>query len=354
MSASILSIHFAKIFFPAALAFIFGILATPGFTHFFYKYKMWKKVSRISGDKSDDFKQVHNETEELRTPRVGGMIIWTSVIFITGIFALASDFFPSSFAEKMSFLSRNQTLLPFGTLIAGAAIGLFDDFMQIFSTGEYSNDAVENRYIKIGVLVALGAAVGFWFFSKLDVHSIHIPFVGPLELGILFVPFFVIIMLAVFSTSVIDGIDGLSGGVLSSIFASYSLIALSRDQIDLAAFCAVITGAILAFLWFNIPPARFYMGETGMLSLTLTLSTIAVLTDTILLLPIIAFPLVMTSLSVIVQMTSKRFFGKKVFRVAPIHHHFEAIGWPPYKVVMRFWVLSAMCAIIGSLVAIVS
>ena len=354
MSNSLLSLTFAKVFFPAALAFAAGILLTPIFTHFFYKYRMWKKVSRNSNDKSEAFKNIHNETEELRTPRVGGIVMWASVILVTGVFAILADFFPSTIAEKISFLSRNQTLLPFGTFIAGALLGLLDDFLHIFSSGSYANDEIRYRYLKVVALICLGAFVGFWFYSKLGLETIHVPFLGDFSIGAWMVPFFVFIMLAVFSTSIIDGIDGLSGGVLASIFGAYSIIAFSRDQFDLAAFSAVITGGILAFLWFNIPPARFYMGETGMLSLTLTLSTIAFLTDTVLLLPIIAFPLMITSLSSIIQMTSKRFFVKKVFKIAPIHHHFEALGWPPYKVVMRFWVLSVMCAIVGTLLAIVS
>jgi len=152
----------------------------------------------------------------------------------------------------------------------------------------------------------------------------------------LFIPLFVIILLAVFSTSVIDGIDGLAGGVLAIIFGAYATIAFGKDMIDIAALSGVISGAILAFLWFNIPPARFYMGETGILGLMVVLTVIAFLTDTVLLLPIIAFPLVATTASVLIQITSYRFFGKRrVFKIAPLHHHFRALGWPREKVVMR-------------------
>jgi phospho-N-acetylmuramoyl-pentapeptide-transferase len=132
-------------------------------------------------------------------------------------------------------------------------------------------------------------------------------------------------------------------------------ISFFNNQIDLAAFCAVVTGGILAFLWFNIPPARFYMGETGMLGLTVTVATVAFLTDSVLLLPIIAFPLVITSLSVIIQIISYKYFGgRRVFKVAPLHHHFEAIGWSKYKVTMRYWILGIVFAIIGMLLSLVS
>ncbi|MEK7104565.1 MAG: phospho-N-acetylmuramoyl-pentapeptide-transferase, partial [Patescibacteria group bacterium] len=161
--------------------------------------------------------------------------------------------------------------------------------------------------------------------------------------------------LATFSGGVIDGLDGLSGGVLASIFAAYSMIAFANNQIDIAAFSAVVTGATLAFLWFNIPPARFYMGETGIIGLTITLATLAFLTDSVLILPIVAMPLVVSSGSVLLQMISKKLRnGKKIFRLAPIHHHFEALGWPSYKVTMRFWILSAVSSVIGIILAVIS
>ena len=163
-----------------------------------------------------------------------------------------------------------------------------------------------------------------------------------------------IVMLALFSGSVIDGIDGLSGGIMASIFSAYAGIAFFQNQIDLAAFCAVIVGGILAFLWFNIPPARFYMTETGILGLTTTLAVVAFLTQSVIVLPIIAFPLFVASGSVIIQQLSKKFRnGKKVFLVAPIHHHFEALGWPSYKVTMRFWVLSMVSAALGMIIALI-
>jgi len=184
--------------------------------------------------------------------------------------------------------------------------------------------------------------------------SVHLPFYGDIFLGIYFIPFFVAVMLALFSSSVIDGLDGLAGGVMAAIFASFAGIAFFQNQIDLAAFCLVVLGGILAFLWFNIPPARFYMSETGILGLTTTLTVVAFLTDSVLVLPVIALPLLITSFSVIIQLLSKRFrHGKKVFLVAPLHHHFEAIGWPPYKVVMRYWVISIVMAIIGMIIAII-
>ncbi len=337
-----------KILIPAIISFISGILMTPVFTHFFYKYKLWRKTSRVDVVTGNtEFKNIYEDTE-LRTPRVGGIIIWMSVIATLVVLWIISFFVSVRLSNHLYFITRSETLLPFFTLIMASIIGLGDDFIQIFSSGKLKGDPIVLRWIKVAIIVTLGAIIGWWFYSKLGMDTVHIPFDGALYLGVMFIPFFIIIMLAVFSSSVIDGIDGLSGGVLAPIFAAYSVIAFGHGQIHLAAFCAVITGGILAFLWYNIPPARFYMGETGMIGLTVTLATIAFLTNTVLLLPIIAFPLFITSLSDVIQMCSRKFrHGKKVFRMAPLHHHFEMLGWPKYKVTMRYWIIGIMTSIIG-------
>ncbi len=316
---------------------------------------MWKKYSRNIDATAPDFSKIHNEKEELKTPRVGGIIIWLAVLFTALIFYLISISFPSESSYEINFLSRNQTLIPLFTLLIGSLIGLWDDFIQIYGTGKFARDDQSWRKWKAVLVTFVSLLIGIWFFYKLGMISFHIPFVGEIYLGILIIPFFIIIALATFSGGVVDGIDGLSGGIFASIFAAYSAIAYANNQIDIAALSAVVTGAILAFLWFNIPPARFYMGETGIMGLTITLATLAFLTDSVLILPIVALPLVITSLSVIFQMLSKKFRnGKRIFRVAPIHHHFEAIGWPSYKVTMRFWVLSVVFAIIGIILAVIS
>jgi len=348
-------IDVVKVFIPTALAFFLGIAITPIATHFFYKYRMWKRYSRNDSIKESDFQKIHNEKEELKTPRVGGIIIWLSAVLITEIFYFATFFLDSEIVTKMNFLSRNQTYIPFFALLLGALIGFWDDLIQIFGKGKFAHDDSSWRKWKAFIVIFISTLIGMWFYYKLGMTSISVPFDGNLELGILIIPFFVIVSLAIFSGGVIDGIDGLSGGVFASIFGAYSAIAFINNQIDIAAFSGVITGAILAFLWFNIPPARFYMGETGIMGLTTVLATIAFLTDSVLLLPVIAMPLVITSLSVIIQLLSKRFRGgKKVFRLAPIHHHFEAIGWPSHKVTMRFWILSVVFAIIGIILSIIS
>jgi len=346
-------INAVKIFLPATLAFLIGIGITPLFSHYFYKWRLWRRHGRSQSLPAiNHMEEIANDSIETETPRVGGMIVWIAVFLTIGLFFVIYIIFPNSITSKLEFLSRNQTFVPIATLFIGALMGLADDLMQVFPPKKLVGDPIFVRYVKVLLISVLAFVVGSWFYYKLGMTSIHVPFDGTLYLGILIIPFFIIVTLGVFSTSIVDGIDGLSGGLLATVFASFAGIAFFNNQIDLAAFCSVIIGALLSFLWFNIPPARFYMGETGMMALTLTISTIAFLTDSVLLLPIIAFPLFITSLIAIIQMVSKTFFGKKVFTVALLHHQFELRGWSKAKVTMRYWIVALVSATVGMVLAI--
>jgi len=338
-----------KILAPTTIAFFVGISLTPLVTHFLYKYKLWKKkAGKFSpdGNSTPIFNKLHAE-KEVGTPRMGGIIIWLSALLTIALIWLIAQIYPTDITLKLDFLSRNQTWLPLFTLIIASMLGLIDDILQVQSQDSKYNGGL-SFFNRLLVVLILGLIGGWWFYTKLDIQTINIPFNGDLLVGIWLIPIFALVMVGVFSSGVIDGLDGLSGGVMSIIFTAYAGIAFFQNQIDLAAFCAVIAGGTLAFLWFNIPPARFYMSETGILGLTTTLTVVAFLTDSVLWLPVIALPLVVTSLSVIVQLISKKLRnGKKIFLVAPLHHHFEAIGWPAYKVVMRYWVISVIAALVG-------
>ncbi len=346
-----------KVIFPTILSFVIGMAITPFFAHYFYKYKLWKSVSRKENnphEMSQAFQQIHNGHDEVKTPRVGGIIIWAYVGLTSLLLFILSRVFPNDISTKLEFVSRNQTWLPFLGLFIGALIGLFEDFLEIYANSKKFIHGLSSRYL-ISIVVLIAALCGWWFYSKLGMTSIAIPFsYFRLELGYAFIPFFVLVMLGTFSSRVIDGIDGLAAGVMASIFGAFTVIAYSQNQIDISALCGVITGSILVFLWFNIPPARFYMGETGMLALTVTLAIVAFLTDSVLLLPIIGFPLVATSISSALQIFWKKNFGKKVFKIAPLHHHFEASGWSRPKITMRYWVVSVICAILGILISLFS
>jgi len=339
---------------PALLSFVIGIAITPLVTHFLFKYKVWKKQGgkkAIGGHEAIEFNRLKGEGET-KTPRMGGIIIWAStLITLSGLFAIAI-LFPNSVFSNLDFLSRSQTLIPAGALLIGAIIGFLNDFYDVTHGGQGLRLS-----IRLGLITILAGTLGWWFYTKLGVTGISIPFSDNLELGLLIIPFFVFLTLALYASGVIDGIDGLSGGVFASIFAAYTGIAIIQSQYDLAAFCATVVGGIMAFLWFNIPPARFWMTETGSMALTLSLATVVFMTDSlgdgngISLLFIVGLPLIATVVSNVIQILYRKNTGKKFFRIAPLHHHFEAIGWPSYKVTMRYWIISIFCAAAGVIIA---
>ncbi len=345
-----------KVFIPATAAFVIGILFAPLLTHYLYKFRVWKKVkgkTALDGSTAVEFEKLRTDTET-STPRMGGILIWVSVVFVTVGTWLLARFVPSPLTEKLDFLTRSQTWIPLFTLLAGAGMGFINDLLDIQPSGE-KGVRLRTRLLFVTIISSF---IGWWFYAKLGVTAIGIPADGTLELGILVIPFFVLITLGLYAGGVIDGIDGLAGGVLSSAFMAYAGIAYFQSQFNVAAFSATVTGAILAFLWFNIPPARFWMTETGTMGLTMTLAVIAFMTDTlgngygVAALPIIAFLLVITVVSNVMQVVSKKLRGKKIFRIAPLHHHFEAIGWPSYKVTMRYWIISIVCAVVGMTIAL--
>lgn len=348
-------IDVVKIFIAATLSFFIGMAITPAISKYLYSHQMWKKKSGkngLDGKGAPIFNELHKE-KEVGTPRMGGIIIWLAAsITIVGMWILAKSF-PNTITNKLDFLSRNQTWIPFVTLLIGAVVGLIDDYFEI--AGKFVGGlSLKVRLLAVGIVSLL---CGFWFYTRLGVDGIGTPW-GELYIGWFIVPFFILLSLLLYSGGVIDGIDGLAGGVFSIIFSAYGIIAAYQQQTNLATFCFSLTGAILAFLWFNIPPARFYMSETGSMALTITLAVVVFMTGTpkngygIFVFPIVALPLLITTASVIIQMLSKKFrSGKKIFLVAPLHHHFEAKGWPSYKVTMRYWILTIIFAIIGVTIA---
>ena len=341
------AIDVIKIFTLGTLSFLIAFFLTSVLLRFLYKYKMWRKEVRgksIDGEDIPYFQKFHSEGET-HIPRFGGLLVWLTPLMLAILFWLLgkTDIW---WFQKLDFLSRNQTWLPFFALVSAALLGLTDDILQVIGKGKYIGGGLglKKRLFMMGLIGLIGA---WWFYSKLGWSTLHIPGDGDLMIGLWYIPLFILAMMATYSGGVIDGLDGLSGGAFASIFGAYAGIALFMGQIDIAAFCATILGALLAFLWFNIPPARFYMGETGIMCLTASLTVVAFLTDSILVLPIIGFLLVMESGSVILQLLSKKIRHKKIFLAAPLHHHFEAKGWPHYQITMRFWVIGVVAAIIG-------
>ena len=354
-------IEIVKIILPTTLTFFVGIAITPFITNFLYKNEMWKKKVKtvaVDGHGTPIFNSLHAH-KEIGTPRMGGSVIWLSAFIVGALLWTLARVLDLELFEKIEFISRNQTWIPFWALFVGAFVGLIDDVLEIKGWGGRLAGGLPLK-VRLGIIALIGLFVGSWFHLKLDVSSVGIPFFGPLEIGWLIIPLYLLIMLVVYSGGVIDGLDGLSGGVFTAIFAAYGIYAFSLGQYDLAAFCGLLIGGTLAFLWFNIPPARFYMSETGSMALTIIVSILAFMTDDLAdgmgigILPIVGMLLFATAASSFVQVMSKRFRkGKKIFLVAPVHHHFEAIGWPAYKVTMRYWILAVIFAALGLLVAFV-
>jgi phospho-N-acetylmuramoyl-pentapeptide-transferase len=343
-----------RIFIPAVVSFLFGIGLTPFLTHFLYQRKMWKpKAGKngMDGKPAETFNQLHKE-REVGIPRFGGIIVWGSVLFTAAFLSILSLFFPAAFGP-LAFISRNQTWVPLAALIAGSLVGLVDDFFEV--RGKHGLPL----RIRLGLVAIVALLCAWWFYDKLGVSTISFPFLSaPLFLGPWFILFFVLVTMFIYAGGVIDGLDGLAGGIFTTIFTAYAAIALFQNQMNIAGLCAATAGGLLAFLWFNIPPARFYLSETGTMGLTLMLANIAFLTDTlghgrgITALPVIALPLVVTVVSNVLQVFYKKMFGRKLFRIAPLHHHFEALGWPPYKITMRYWIVGVVAAIIGITIAL--
>ena len=343
-----------SILIPSITTFVIGIAITPTITDFLYKNKLWKKknvIKTLDGKEATLTAKIHND-EKAPVPRLGGLVIWISVLISAAIFYIVSHAGDNNgdLVSRLDLISRNQTWLPLAALLCGGILGAIDDLMVVNywgKEGSYIGGGLSLR-IRLGVVALLGAFVAYWFVVKLGFDSVTIPLYGELIIGpVLYSALVIITMLAIFSGGIIDGVDGLSGGVMTAIFSSYGIIAMIQGQYDIAKLCFVLVSATLAFLWFNVPPARFYNSETGMMALSLCLAVIVFLVDGVAVLPIIGFLLVITVASTLIQLFSKRFLGRKVFLVAPIHHHFEAKGWPNYKVTMRYWIIAFMCSMAG-------
>ena len=349
----------ASVLVPAVFAFVFGILIAPGILRYLVKHQLWRKQSvllDISGKKAPITAKL-NEDNSKKVPRMGGLVIVGAVVFTTLFFWLISLIDKSGFIHSLDYASREagraETWLVIFSLTAGSIIGILDD-LAITGSLNFLGGKIKGYIggglslsLRLAIISGIGLVCALWWHYKLDISSVTVPLIGVWELGIWIIPFLVVIVAATYSGGIIDGVDGLSGGVFAIIFATYSIIALMQGHLDLAAFCLVVVGAILAFLWHNIPPAKFYMSETGSMALTVTLSIIAFMTDTVFLLPIIAFPLVISSLSVILQTLSKKFLKRKLFLVAPLHNYFRAKGLPAHNVVMRYWVVAQLSAMAG-------
>lgn len=326
-----------KLFALAVGAFSLAMLLTPVYTYAAYRYRFWKKprTTSTTGEALEVFSKLHEVKHRRNIPTMAGLI---AVIVVSAVTLLLN-------------LDREQTWLPLAALIGGAFVGLIDDIINIRGDGTgVSGLRSSVKFLMITAVAALGA---WFFYSKLGYTDVMVPFVGAIELGWLIVPLFI---LAVVSTSnavnISDGLDGLAGGLLANAYGVFAIIALLQGNFGIAGFCFTVMGALFSYIWFNIHPARFFMGDVGSFALGTALGVVAMLTDTIFLLPIIGFVFVLEAGSSLVQILSKKLFKRRVFISAPIHHHLEAMGWPETKVTMRFWIIGQIVGFVGLLLAL--
>ncbi len=326
----------------SGVAFIAALLFTPFWERILKRYAFGKQIR--TSEEAPVFSALHEKKKG--TPTGGGVIIWGTVVFMAFVFWLGNIFFDGVF-KYFNFISRPETYLPLTALLIAALVGFADDWLGILKIGGAKGGGIKVRHklILYAVLAAVGA---WWFFYRLGWDVLAIPFMHNLQVGAWYIPIFMFVIIAsAFSANETDGLDGLLGGTSLFGFLSLLVVAFVLKRYDLAAFCGAMAGSLLAFLWFNIYPARFFMGDTGSMALGITLGVTAMLTNTVLLLPFFMLIPVIESLSVIVQLTSKKLRGKKIFMSTPIHHHFEAIGWPESQVTMRFWIVSAISCAFG-------
>lgn len=349
-------INVLKVLTTGLLAFLIAFGLTPLWTHLLYKYKFGIKIKErsVNGEQLTFVNKLH--AGKAGTPTMGGVIVWVTVLLLVllshYVFPFIAEWTNTNFIARLDFFKRSQVWLPLFVLVTAGLLGLLDDYMSVRGKGTNKGGGMRFafRFWWLFLIAGFGA---WWFYSKLGWDEIHIPAVGDFTIGWWYIPLFIfVILFAAISSNETDGLDGLNGGVLLIAFSAFSLIAFVHNKMDLAAFCAALAGALLAFLWFNIYPARFFMGDTGAIALGTTLGVVAMLTNSALVLFVIVALYSIESGSVAIQLFSKRFFGRKVFLAAPIHHHFEAKGWPEPKIVMRAWIFTALTALIGVMIGI--
>lgn len=323
-----------KIMLLAIISFVIAMLLTPVYASLAYRHKWWKR-SRTHSTTGEVLSVISKYRIKRTVPLMAGLVILIAVTVVT---------------VWLNF-SRNQTWLPLAGLLGGGLVGLIDDIINIRGGG--GNTAGLRAPIKFGMITAVALIAALFFYFKLDFSTVHIYGDLDVNLGWFIIPLFTLVVVSTSNAvNISDGMDGLAAGLLLSAYSAFGIIAALQGNFGIAAFCFTVMGAVLAYLWFNIPPARFFMGDVGSFSLGTALGVVAMLTNTLFLLPLIALVFVTEAGSTLLQIITKKFFKRRIFIAAPIHHHLEASGWPKTKVTMRLWVVGQVCAMLGVTLAL--
>jgi phospho-N-acetylmuramoyl-pentapeptide-transferase len=283
---------------------------------------------------------------KLGTPTMGGVMIVLPITLITILLNAATVIGPATVLGR-------SVMLPLGVMLAFATVGAIDDWSGLRGRRHGEGMRPRTKFI-LQTIIALFAAVGLRYF--LDVPELFLPgFKKEIHLGIWYIPI-AMFWIVGFSNAIniTDGLDGLAGLISATAFAAYGGIALLQGQVFLARFCFTLIGAVFGFLWFNVHPAELFMGDTGSLSLGATLAVVALMTGQWALLIVIAIIPVSVTLSVIIQVTYYKLSGgRRIFKMAPLQHHFELSGWSETQVVQRFWLVSLLAGMVGVALALV-
>lgn len=332
-----------KVLAVSITAFFIAIVVTPIVLKLLRRFGIKKQIRDASS--APIMAALH--AKKAGTPTMGGIIIWGAVLATAVIMLAASNIFGGIY-ENLDFIDRTETYLPLFAMVIAAFVGLIDDILGVLRIGPKGGGLpAKHKLLLYALLGALGA---WWFYSpqNLDWHVLSVPFVGTVDIGFWYVPLFIFIITAsAFSANETDGLDGLLGGVSIFAFGALGVIAFILGRYDLAAMTGAIIGAMIAFLWNNVYPTKFFMGDTGSMAIGITMGTIALLTNTVILLPLFSIVMVIESLSVIIQKIHKKILKRKLFLSTPIHHHFEAKGMPESQITMRFWIISGVSAVAG-------
>jgi phospho-N-acetylmuramoyl-pentapeptide-transferase len=325
-------------FILASLGFGVTMALTPFYTYFAYKHKLWKRprTTAVTGEAAPIFSKLHAAKHRRNIPMMAG------VVFVAVIAAVT----------LLLNVNNGQAWLPLIALLGGAAVGFVDDIINVRGLGGGARGL--RASVKFGLMTVLGLAGALYFYYGLGAQSVHLPFPPyALDVGWLIVPIFAFVVIATSNAvNITDGLDGLAGGLAAMAFTTFGIIALLQGNMGVAGFCFTVVGALMSYVWFNIYPARFFMSDVGSFSLGTALGVVAMLTNTLFLLPIIGLVFVIDAGTSLIQILSKKIFKRKVFLSAPIHHHFEALGWPEAKVTMRFWLIGAASCALGLILAL--
>lgn len=344
MDQSNIIFQIIRIIVMGGLSTLFAFIMAPLVLKWLKKYRMVKHIRKDPN--APVFISMHQKKEG--TPTMAGILIWGTVLIFAITFWILS-FFNPIFQNFFNFVSRSETFLILGIMTIAALVGMLDDLFLIYGIGPKGGGLSMKHRIIIYTLIGLIGAV--WFFWKLQWDVVLIPFGQLVHLKLFYPFFFIFIFVAcAFSMNETDGIDGLSAGVSMIGLIAYLVIVFVQGRYNVAVLLAVVLGALLAYLWHNINPAEFFMGDTGVMSLGVLFGILAMYTNTPLFLPLLLLIPMCESASVIIQLIYKKtHHGKKLFISTPFHHHFEALGWPETKVTMRFWIVQSMGAMLGVL-----